>query len=91
VSVSTRFEEIVDAAWGELLGCEPDLLHRPGAHLVPGGEELRDRERVLAVRVGVGTLVFCPERLRDRARSVLADVDPASAFSAVVCALIAGT
>ncbi len=82
--------DAVDAAWAELLGCDPTLLYEPGAHLVPGGEELQGRERVLMFRVGVGTFVFCPERLRDRAARVLAEADPADAFSTAVCALIAG-
>jgi GNAT superfamily N-acetyltransferase len=41
-------------------------------------------------RVGVGTLVYCPDRLRDRARRVLAETDPPTAFGAGVCARIAG-
>ena len=86
---SNTLEDAVDAAWAEVLGCEPELLHEPGAHLVAGGEQLKG-ERVLAARVGVGTLVYCPDRLRDRARRVLAEADPLTAFSPGVCARIAG-
>lgn len=87
---SQALEEAVDAAWAASLGCETELLHEPGAHLVAGGEELKGRDRVLVARVGVGTLVYCPDRLRDRAGRVLTDTDPRTAFSAVVCARIAG-
>ena len=90
VPPSPGLEEVVDAAWAERLGCEAALLHEPGAHLVPGGEALRHRAVVLAARVGAGTLVFCPDRLRDRAARVLAEADPSTAFSAGVCARIAG-
>lgn len=86
---SPGLEEAVDAAWAEFLACETALLHEPGAHLVAGGEELRDRSVVLAARVGAGTVVFCPDRLRDRAARVLAEADPRTAFSAAVCARIA--
>jgi GNAT superfamily N-acetyltransferase len=83
-------EAAVDAAWAELLGCEPSLLHEPGAHLVAGSEALRDRERVFVARVGAGTVVYCPDRLWDRARRVLAETDPRNAFIAGFCARFAG-
>jgi GNAT superfamily N-acetyltransferase len=87
---SLVLEEAVDAAWAEALGCETELLHEPGAHLVAGGEALKGRAAVLAAQVGVGTLVYCPDALRDRARRILAETEPRTAFSAVVCARIAG-
>jgi GNAT superfamily N-acetyltransferase len=45
---------------------------------------------VLAARVDAGTLVYCPDRLRNRARRVLAEADPQTSFSAALCARIAG-
>jgi hypothetical protein len=90
VSVAPRFEATVDAAWAELLGCGPALLHTPGVHLVPGGEELAGRERVLMFRVTVATLVYCPERLRDRGASLVAETPPDAAFGTALCARIAG-
>jgi GNAT superfamily N-acetyltransferase len=86
---SPTLEAAVDAAWGELLGCSPDLFHAPGAHLVPGGEELAGRERVLMFRVDVATLVYCPERLRGRAASLIAETPPDDAFGVALCARIA--
>jgi RimJ/RimL family protein N-acetyltransferase len=82
-------EEAVDAGWATLLGCEPELLHEPGVHLVAGSAELRDGERVFVARVGVGILVHCPDRLRDRSRRIVATTDAATAFSAGFCARIA--
>ena len=87
---SLTLEAAVDAAWAEALGCETELLHEPGAHLVARGEALKGSAVVLAAQVGVGTLVYCPDRLRDRARCILAETDQRTAFSAVVCARIAG-
>jgi GNAT superfamily N-acetyltransferase len=89
VARSKVLEDVVDAAWGELLGCEPALLHTRGTHLVAGGKELAGREAVLMFRITGATLVYCPEWLRDRAMDVVAETRPEAAFGVTLCARIA--
>ena len=71
---SAALEEAVDRAWADALGCEVEQLHTPGAHLVPGGPRLLGHDVVYLARVGAATLVYCPQHVREHARSVLAVV-----------------
>lgn len=73
-----------------MLGCDVDLLHEPGAHLVPGGGDLDGYEGVFLAQVTEAVLVVCPSRLRPMAEEVLAEAPAGSVFSAATCAAIAG-
>ena len=87
---SGQLETVAAAAWADVLGCDARLLGEPGAHLVPGGAPLRDRNGVYMARVGAAVLVYCPGRLRPRAAAVLASTPPGHLFTTGACARIAG-
>jgi GNAT superfamily N-acetyltransferase len=77
-------------AWAEALGCELQLLAEPGGHMVPGGVGLRGRDAVYMASVCAAVLVYCPDRLRPRAATVLASTPPGDLFAASTCASIVG-
>jgi len=85
-----ELEAAAAAAWAEALGCDLRLLAEPGAHMVPGGARLRDRNAVYMAGVRAAVLVYCPGRLRPRAAAVLASTPPGQLFTASACAKIAG-
>jgi len=74
---------VVDAAWGEFLGCGVELLHRPGAHVVSGGDGLRGYAGIFLARVvPAAVLVYGPGPLAPRLARRLEGVDPAVTFRA---------
>jgi GNAT superfamily N-acetyltransferase len=82
--------DLVDRAWAQALGCDVRLVHRPGVHVVPGGERLQGLAGVYMARLGEAALVYCPPWVRERAETVLAGLSPAEAFRADTCARLAG-
>ncbi len=76
--------------WAAALGCAPGLLGEPGAHLVPGGAQLRRFPGVYLASLGPAVLVYCPDRLRGHAAAVLAATPPGEMFTARTCASLAG-
>jgi GNAT superfamily N-acetyltransferase len=84
-----QLDEVVDQQWAVMLGCAVELLHEPGVHLVAGGVDLKDQGNVHLVHVDESTMVYCPNRLRDRALEVLDETAAESTFNAKVCAKLA--
>ncbi len=83
-------DELVDASWAWSLGCEVDLLRRPGIHLVPGGPGFTGYEAVFMARFDETVLVYCPERLRPAALEVLRQTPAGDVFTVEACTRIAG-
>lgn len=87
---SGQLEAVAAAVWAQALGCDARLLGEPGAHLVPGGAQLRDLNGVYMASVGAAVLVCCAGSLRPRAAAVLASTPPGALFTPGTCAAIAG-
>jgi hypothetical protein len=80
----------VDAAWAEDLGCSVDLLHAPGAHLVPGGADLAGYRGLYMARFDGVVLVYSPRSHEAAARRVLLNAAPDEVFSVRSCHRMAG-
>jgi hypothetical protein len=78
----------VGRAWATALGCDPGLLGEPGAHLVPGGAQLRGFAGVYLASIGPAVLVYCPSGLRGGAAEVLAATPAGELFTARTCAAL---
>jgi len=87
---SGKLEAAAAQAWAEALGCDVGLLSEPGTHLVAGGAGLHGFAGVYLASVGPAVLVYCPDRLRARAASVMAAVPAGELFTVRACAQIAG-
>ena len=86
---STELATAAAQAWAEALGCGAQLPGE-GAHLVPGGVELRGRRCVYMASFGHAVFVYCPDQLRSRAAAIIAATAADKLFTARTCATVAG-
>jgi hypothetical protein len=69
-----ELESAAAQAWAAALGCGARLFSQPGAHLVPGGDQLRGLRGVCMASIGPAVLVYCSDQLRSRAAALMAAI-----------------
>src|SRR5215467_4380812 len=87
---SAELDTAAAQVWAEALGCSVRLLAEPGAHLIPGGAEMRGLRGVYIASFGRAVFVYCPDQLRSRAATIIAATAADELFTARTCATIAG-